>query len=78
MDQDKSQFSHIPNPCIALFISRQYRMLASVAIDKSQQEDFYINAKLWLDIYMELICNSQARPHRLSVFMQLNELNQLS
>lgn len=76
IDHLKRQKQYLQNPCIALLISRQYRLLANSVFEKEQQENYALNARLWLRLYINHYQHSKKMRHQLHKLMLLDELNQ--
>jgi len=55
----KSQYEALQNPCIALLISRYYRLLANFNVVKSKQEKYTKYSKLWLTCHINNPRHSQ-------------------
>lgn len=71
----KSQYACLQNPCIALLISRYYRLLANFNVVKSKQEKYANDSKLWLICHISNPRHSQKMQNQLNDFMQHYEFN---
>ena len=74
----KIQYQSLQNPCIALLISRQYRLLAKSTIEKNQQERYAINSESWLTFYINHQNHSQKMQNQLNDLVFLREFNSLT
>lgn len=74
----KVQYKTLQNPCIALFISRQYRLLSNSNIAKYQQERYAQNSMSWLGCYLSHHRHSQKMQNQLNDFVQFHEFNPLT
>ncbi|MEQ1739164.1 MAG: hypothetical protein ABL884_04600 [Methyloglobulus sp.] len=70
IDTLKSQYEFQKIPCIALLISRYYRLLSLLNIAKSKQEIYSNHSKSWL------ICHTTNPRHSQKMQNQLNNLVQ--
>lgn len=67
----KIQYDSLQNPCIALYISRYYRLLSLLNIPNSKQESYAKQSKSWLT------CHTTNPRHSPKIQSQLNNLVQL-
>jgi len=71
----KIQYESLQNPCIALHISRYYRLLSLLNIAKNRQESYAKHSKSWLTFHISNQKYSQEIQNQLNDFVQLNEFN---
>jgi hypothetical protein len=71
----KMQYEAPQNPCIALHISRYYRLLSLLNIAKNKQEGYAKHSKLWLICHISNPKHSQKMQNQLNDFVQLGEFN---
>ena len=74
----KLQYEFLQNPCIALLISRHYRLLSNSNIAKDKQERYANNSKSWLTCYISDQKHSQKMQNHLHDLIQLGEFNSLT
>lgn len=75
IDTLKAQYETLQNPCIALIISRHYRLLSVLAIAKHKQERYAEHSRLWLTRHAANPRHSQKMQTQLSDFVQLSGFN---
>lgn len=68
----KVQYESLQNPCIALLISRYYRLLSALNIARNRQESYARHSKSWA------VCHTSNPRHSQKMQHQLHELTQLS
>ena len=71
----KTQYESLQNPCIALLISRYYRLLSLLNIAKYRQEKYAKNSRTWLSCHINNPRHSQKIQNQLTDFIQPHELN---
>ncbi|MDO9269118.1 MAG: hypothetical protein Q7T96_08410 [Methylobacter sp.] len=71
----KTQYESLQNPCIALLISRYYRLLANLNVTKTKQEKYAKYSKSWLICHINNPRHSQKMQHQLNDFIQPYEFN---
>jgi hypothetical protein len=71
----KIQYESLQNPCIALHISRYYRLLSLLNIAKNRQKSYAKHSKSWLTCHISNQKHSQNMQNRLNDFVQLHEFN---
>jgi hypothetical protein len=71
----KIQYDSLQIPCIALYISRYYRLLSLLNIAKNKQESYAKHSKSWLTCHTADPRHSQKMQNQLSDFVQLHECN---
>lgn len=71
----KSQYKSLQTPCIALLISRYYRLLANFNIAKGKREKYAKYSKSWLTCHISNSRHSPTMQHRLNDFIQPHEFN---
>lgn len=71
----KIQYESLQNPCIALHISRYYRLLANLNIAKNRQQSYAKHSKTWLTCHINNLGYSQKMQNQLIDFVQLNDFN---
>lgn len=74
----KVQYGLLQNPCIALLISRYYRVLANLNIAKNKQEKYIKHSKVWLACHINDPRHSQKMKNQLNNLVQLYEFNSTS
>lgn len=74
----KIQHELLQNPCIALLISRYYRMLANLNIAKNKQEKYAKYSKSWLTCHIDNPIHSQKMKNQLNNLVHLCEFNSLT
>lgn len=67
----KIQYESLQNPCIALHISRYYRLLANLNIQQSCAK----HSRTWLTCHINNLGYSRKIQNQLTDFVQLNEFN---
>jgi len=55
----KAQYEALQNPCIALLISRYYRLLANLNMSKNKQEKYANYSRTWLTCHINNSRHSQ-------------------
>lgn len=63
----KIQYETLQNPCIALHISRYYRLLANLSTAKNRQKSYAKHSKSWL------ACHISDQKHSQKIQNQLND-----
>ncbi len=71
----KKQYASQKTPCIALLISRYYRLLENFSVAKSKQEKYAKYSKSWLTCHINNPRHSQKMQTQLHDFIQRHELN---
>jgi hypothetical protein len=71
----KTQYESLQNPCIALLISRYYRLLTNFNVVKSKKEKYAKYSKSWLSCHINSSRHSQKMQNQLNDFIQPYELN---
>jgi hypothetical protein len=71
----KIQYEALQNPCIALHISRYYRLLSLLNMAKNKQEGYAKHSKSWLTCHTANPRHSQKIQNQLNDFVQLCEFN---
>jgi hypothetical protein len=71
----KIQYESLQNPCIALHISRYYRLLSDLNIAKNRQKSYDKHSKSWLTCHISNPRHSQKMQNQLNDFVQLHEFN---
>jgi hypothetical protein len=69
----KIQYESLQNPCIALHISRYYRLLANLNIAKNRQKSYAKHSKSWLTCHISNQKHSQKIQNQLNDFVQFHE-----
>jgi hypothetical protein len=72
------QYQFLQNPCIALLISRQYRLLANSTIEENQQGKYADHSKSWLTFYITHQNHSQKMQNQLNDLVLLRDFNSLT
>lgn len=78
IDTLKVQYEALQNPCIALYISRHYRLLSLLNIPSSKQESYAKHSKSWLTRHTANPRHSPKMQNQLNDFVQLCESNSLT
>ncbi|MGZ4969384.1 MAG: hypothetical protein ACXV8O_20195 [Methylobacter sp.] len=71
----KNQYEYLQNPCIALLISRYYRLLTKFNVGKSKKEKYSKYSKSWLICHINDSRHSQKIQNQLTDFIQPHEVN---
>lgn len=71
----KIQYESLQNPCIALHISRYYRLLADLNIPKNRQQSYAKHSKSWLSSHINNKNHSPKIQNQLNDFVQFHEFN---
>jgi hypothetical protein len=71
----KTQYEALQNPCIALLISRYYRLLANLSIAKNKREKYVTYSRTWLSCHINNSRHSQKMQNQLNDFIQPHEYN---
>ena len=71
----KIQYESLQNPCIALHISRYYRLLSLLNIAKNRQKSYAKHSKSWLTCHISNQKYSHKMQNQLNDFVQLHEFN---
>ena len=71
----KIQYESLQNPCIALHISRYYRLLANLNIAKNRQNSYAKQSTSWLGCHISNPRHSQKMQNQLNDFVQLHNFN---
>lgn len=71
----KIQYQSLQNPCIALYISRYYRLLSLLNIAENKQEKYAVHSKSWLACHIANSRLSQRMQNQLNDFVALHEFN---
>jgi hypothetical protein len=74
----KIQYDPLQNPCIALYISRYYRLLSLLNIAKNKQESYAKRSKSWLTCHTANPRHSPKIQNQLNDFVWLHECNSLT
>jgi hypothetical protein len=74
----KIQYESLQNPCIALLISRYYRLLSLLNIAKNKREGYAKQSMSWLTCHTANPSHSQKMQNQLNDFVQLYEFNSLT
>jgi hypothetical protein len=69
----KIQYESLQNPCIALHISRYYRLLANLNFAKNRQNNYVKQSKSWLACHISDPRYSRKIQNQLNDFVQLHE-----
>jgi hypothetical protein len=75
MGNQEKQYASRQTPCIALLISRYYRLLENFSIGKSKQEKYAKYSKSWLTCHINNPRHSQNIQTQLNDFIQSYELS---
>jgi hypothetical protein len=71
----KIQYESLQNPCIALHISRYYRLLADLNIARNRQISYAKHSKSWLANHIKNQNHSHKIQNQLNDFVQFHEFN---
>ncbi|MCX7092713.1 MAG: hypothetical protein NTY50_04605 [Methylobacter sp.] len=71
----KAQYESLQNPCIALLISRYYRLLANFNITGNKREKYVNYSKSWLACHIANPRHSPQMQNQLTDFILPDELN---
>jgi tRNA G26 N,N-dimethylase Trm1 len=71
----KAQYESLQTPCIALLISRYYRLLANLNMTKNKREKYVRHSRTWLSCHINNPRHSQKMQNQLTTFIQPHELN---
>ena len=71
----KTQYESLQNPCIALLISRYYRLLANFNVTRNKREKYAKYSRSWLSCHINNPRHSQKMQNQLTDFIQPHELN---
>jgi hypothetical protein len=71
----KIQYESLQNPCVALHISRYYRLLANLNIARNKQNSYSKQSVSWLTCHISNPRHSQKMQNQLSDFVQLHDFN---
>jgi hypothetical protein len=71
----KIQYESLQNPCVALHISRYYRLLANLNIATNRQHSYSKQSATWLTCHIRNQRHSQKVQNQLNDFVQLNEVS---
>ena len=71
----KIQYESLQNPCIALHISRYYRLLSNLNIAENRQKSYANQSKSWLTCHINSQRYSQKIQNQLNDSVQLHEFN---
>jgi hypothetical protein len=71
----KIQYESQQNPCVALHISRYYRLLANLNIATNRQNSYSKQSASWLTCHISNPRYSQKIQNQLNDFVQLHEFN---
>ncbi len=74
----KTQYEALQNPCIALLISRYYRLLSLLNIAKNKQKRYAKHSKEWLTCHTSNPRHSPKIQNQLNNLVQLCEFNSLT
>jgi hypothetical protein len=69
------QYESLESPCIALLLSRYYRLLANLNIAKNKQERYAKYSRSWLARHAANPRHSQKIQNQLNDFVQFYEFN---
>ncbi|MFZ2170410.1 MAG: hypothetical protein WAW61_12320 [Methylococcaceae bacterium] len=72
----KIQYESLQNPCIALHISRYYRLLSNLSTAKNRQKSYTKQSISWLTCHISDQKYSHKIQNQLNDFVQLHEFNQ--
>lgn len=72
----KIQYKSLQNPCIALLISRYYRLLANLSMTNNIREKYVKHSNSWLACHVSNPEHSEQMQNQLNQLVQLNQLNQ--
>ncbi len=67
----KIQYDSLQNPCVALYISRNYRLLSLLNIPSNKQERYAKHSKSWLQRHISSSRYSQKKQNELNQFVQI-------
>jgi hypothetical protein len=71
----KTQYEALQNPCIALLISRYYRLLSLLNVTKNKQGKYIKYSRTWLACHINNSRHSQKMQNQLNDFIQPHEYN---
>ncbi|MGR8997885.1 MAG: hypothetical protein ACU88J_02400 [Gammaproteobacteria bacterium] len=71
----KIQYKSLQNPCIALYISRYYELLANLNIANHKREGYAKQSNSWLTCHTANPRHSQKMQNQLNHLVQLHEFN---
>lgn len=71
--QLQAQYELLPKPCVALLISKHYRVLANLANTQKQQQRYADEKLFWLNCYINNQRHSEKMQHQLHDFIQFHE-----
>ncbi len=71
----KTQYEALQNPCIALLISRYYRLLSLLNMTQNKQEKYAEYSDTWLTRHINNPRHSQAMQNQLNDYIQPYEFN---
>ncbi len=71
----KIQYKTLQHPCIALHISRYYRLLSLLNIAPNWQQSYIKLSKTWLDFHINSPEHSQKTQDLLNDYFHCHELN---
>jgi hypothetical protein len=66
----KTQYEALQYPCIALLISRYYRLLGNLTTSKNKQEKYAAYSRTWLNCHINNPRHPQRIQHQLNDFIQ--------
>ena len=71
----KIQYESLQNPCVALYISRYYRLLANLNIATNRQNSYSKQSASWLTCHISNPRHSQKMQSQLNDFVQLHDFS---
>ena len=71
----KIQYESLQNPCVALHISRYYRLLANLNIATNRQHSYSKQSASWLTCHISNPRHSPKMQSQLNDFVQLHDFN---
>jgi hypothetical protein len=71
----KIQYESLQNHCVALHISRYYRLLANLNIATNKQNSYSNQSASWLTCHISSQRHSQKMQNQLNDFIQFHEFN---
>ena len=69
----KTQYDSLQNPCVALYISRYYRLLSLLDMTQNKQEKYAKQATSWINRHTTNPRYSQAMQNQLNDSVQLHD-----
>ncbi|WP_394752380.1 hypothetical protein [Crenothrix sp.] len=71
----KTQYDLLKTPCIALQVSRHYRLLANLTLSPKKQRRYTRRSKSWLAYYIKSKQHPLKMQNQLNDFIQFYEFN---